>query len=397
MILKERFADRVGLSFTDESGLILTEGPISTMNKRGKTEYLLTSIDNNSYGINGLSTLLKGNSVKLYLKITHLSCCDEVLRLHKILLRNQVECIIFDTEEDPRQYTNEIKEVLDCIGSWGLYIRENEVTEIEEWKEVFGFSPNIIMSPINPFWINLEVINYCKENEILVATDCPYGNRYIQEWMLESFTAEFLLKFSLVWTDLVFFPGSSVAKGMVSEVISSEYCGKEISDDDKKLYSVSKSIFKDSLFKYPKRLIRSVRNIGSEEKPAIITPTSPYNFLSEVSLAKKKAKISREWKSVFEKELSEIGVFEKDEFKKLSEVERMNYARIFSIGLILSVYDSSKVKIEITYRDGFTIIGIKRRWFSWLIKPVYYFITLDNDCPKIYNLLDNEVLGDRSE
>lgn len=75
--------------------------------------------------------------------------------------------------------------------------------DIEEYKSITGFYPAYNEIEINPYYIDLNTVNYCKEHNIKIISYGVFGGKYKAVRNLADFSMPYMISFAAHYADIV--------------------------------------------------------------------------------------------------------------------------------------------------------------------------------------------------
>lgn len=77
------------------------------------------------------------------------------------------------------------------------------ITEIEEYKQLTGNYPKYCEIEINPYYIDLDVINFCKKHGIKIIAYGIFGGKYNSTRNIADFSLPYMISFAANYADII--------------------------------------------------------------------------------------------------------------------------------------------------------------------------------------------------
>lgn len=228
-------------------------------------DYILTSIPaNNDVLIKDYVGSFKFSETKLIVHASHLDgLCDTVKSHVELVGRDYVDILLVDSKADWKLAGSEVVGLGDRCKAWGIMEPES-VEEVKKIVETVGSDSIVkyIALTINPLEFNLDLINYCTDNGILVIGLNPLGGYLSAPRNITAFTVPYLLGFSAFYSDITVISGRNLDTADNDSLYLSGLKGKDAGNNyvlkkstNKPVKGVSQAVFtsfklKDEIIPY---------------------------------------------------------------------------------------------------------------------------------------------------
>lgn len=115
-----------------------------------------------------------------------------------------------------------------------------KLEEIVNLLKTFNIDIAFVSIDICPFNFNLDIINWCKDNNVSVMGYNPMGGYVNSANIIQSFSVPYLLGFAATYCDIVFLS----SRDMLKSIQSAKYLTSLISKNTESIYVLKKSVFK---------------------------------------------------------------------------------------------------------------------------------------------------------
>ena len=295
-------------------------------------------------------------------RIRHLWKSDFALEFQsRFFLGRLPEYVLYDTTDDPAEFPEEISQIVSKTKGWGIDLgRDGDLGRVEKFRKYMGEEPEFIYTPLNPTKYKKEILDYCEAKNIrLIAYDI-YGSNVFREWMIETFTTDYLERFAASKSSGIVLNTDSGIYGPIFTLVSyleeHGFGGEEVRDPD--LFTLGKDSWREPL-KEPKRSIHSISGGGIPGGSRFIW-YSPWNSGGRVNLSFKALKtpvLSDE-----HKELSnELEDYKIPEY--ITGEEARKYSDMFGISYLATENPGHKIIYNIQ-GDITTVLLKPKFWFG---------------------------------
>lgn len=243
----------------------------------GNISYVETSLEyNNDYII---GKYLKKDH-KIITSISSLEEYDIYLDYHlNFLKREKIDILLLNPlgnwEENLKSLISD--EYADKIG-----ISDGTIKDIERFKRITGEFPDYCSMRLSLLWFNKNLIDYCRENKIKIISYGILGGKYKEESMIETFTLQYLCAFASVYSDIICISSNTPERVIKTIRAIKEYIGKSLSEDDEKLYLLSKSVLNAEMISDKK--IRKINSFIKLSNGEVISINDPEEIVSKKDL-----------------------------------------------------------------------------------------------------------------
>lgn len=314
---------------------------------------LISEVGDSPKFLNGLKTISK--EVNIFIRLKHFWISEFSYKFQsKFFFHKDPWCVVFDTDDDPEEYKEEIEKVIYSVPSFGIDLgTDGDISRLKKFTGSIGMIPNYIFCPINPFKYNQEVQDYCSENDIKLISTEIYGNTVSEEWMKETFTTDYLEKFAFWNSDGI----EKVFNGSLLDYIffKDNFIGsRSIENDDfPNKYEMDKDIWTDKVKPAKRKIFATGKSIKGSR---FNWPGYKNSGVSETSF-KDESKISDYHKESME--VLEDFIFP-DNF---SNIDKKKYSDIIGISRIATSNPGWEVSFNI--RGDASFITIRHKYLFW--------------------------------
>lgn len=123
------------------------------------------------------------------------------------------------------------------------------ITDIERYKEVVGNYPAYNEIEINPHYVDIETIKFCKNNNIKVIAYCIFGGKYHAMRNIADYSLGYLISYAAHFTDIVILRADS--KRQANEIVNAiDY--HDVSKDTYNIPVIEDKSMEPMIYKIPK-------------------------------------------------------------------------------------------------------------------------------------------------
>ena len=364
-----KYADSIVLELGKKPGMI----DIDKIKKKGFL-YILSNVGDNYVDATKKDQKFKiPAEASVVIRLKHLWKADYITDFHtKFYLRRLADYIIYDTTDDPADYEDEMAALKNKFKGWGVDLgSDGDLDRIKKFKDFYDEEPEFIFTPLNPIKYKKRIINYCKKNNIkLVAYDI-YGTRFFNDWMIETFTTDYLEKFAAskstgitLSTDMDI---RDLAYSLVSICDQYGFLGEEIPEEYEKLFNIERDIWKDP-GREPVRKVVSISNGG-------IPGDSKFSWLPEKNSLGNVTLGFKEFSSPQLSESHKESARELEDYQLPENMTLFDYKKYTDmIGLSVLAVENPGYKLTYNISGDITTVLLSSKYLPWRKKKLFAIV-----------------------
>lgn len=125
--------------------------------------------------------------------------------------RNQIDVMLVHNTRHPDWISLYYKLLCDPR-YFHVGISNASIEDIEEIKWRFDIYPEYLELEINPRYLDLNLITYCREKGIKIISYCILGGKYLAQSMIKDYTLPYLIRFALNFSNLAILRWDSMSQ-----------------------------------------------------------------------------------------------------------------------------------------------------------------------------------------